>query len=97
MCFLGRSSFWDLGWKLLCEHWSCALITAMRRWALATFPSLCSALSHGRLEGPVWGGGVATSCFSVSRSSECQLEGLLLFSTIRSQFVGEIFQCALLF
>lgn len=97
MCFLGRSFFWDLGWKLLCEHWSCALITVIKRWDLATFPSLCSALPHRCLEGPVWGGEVVMSLFSVSRSSKCQLEGLLLFSTIRSQCVGEIFQCALLF
>ena len=97
MYLLGRSSFWDLGWELLCEHCSCALITVIKRWDLATFSSLCSLLHQLCSEGPLWGGEAGTSLVSVSRSSGCQLEGSLLFSTIRSLFVGEIFQCAILF
>lgn len=86
MYFSGGSS----GCKLLCEHWSRALTTVMKWQGLATFSLFCSAA-------PVWGRAGVTSLFSVSRSGGCQPEGLLLFSTIRSHFVGQIFQRAILF
>lgn len=55
--FPGRSFFWDLGFKLLCEHWSCAVITVIKLGSyylllLLSFTSYAEKVQRGwRSEG----------------------------------------------
>lgn len=88
MYFLGRSSCWDLGWELLREHCSCALITVIKRWDLAAFSSLCSLLLQLCSEGPLWGREVGTSLVSVFRSLGANLKACSCFPQLGPSLLG---------